>query len=119
MLTARTGLSPVMVGRSGPLGRLTTLLREPQSDERPAVALVTGESGLGKTRLVQELIAAAPPGTVMLAGGAEQGALGRPFEVVRSLLADDGGPIGPTSQAIVESVIARVGTAPALIVFED
>ena len=41
---------------------------------------------MGKTRLVQELIAALAPRALVLAGGAERGSLGRPYEVVRNLL---------------------------------
>ena len=55
MLAGRTGLSPVMVGRTSPLSRLTGLMTS--SDREPAVALVVGEAGVGKTRLLRELVA--------------------------------------------------------------
>src|SRR5689334_931618 len=87
MLAARTGLSPIMVGRSNALARLQALLGERRPDGLPSVALVTGEPGVGKTRLLQELIGGLPDETIVLAGGAERGALGRPYEVVRAMLA--------------------------------
>jgi hypothetical protein len=79
MLAARTGLSPVMVGRAAELARLrevATLAGD------PAVVLVTGEAGVGKTRLVAELVATLDPGTPVLAGQASQGAPGRPFQLL-------------------------------------
>src|SRR5918994_249780 len=46
MLVGRTGLSPVMVGRAAELDRLTGLVG---ARPDPAVALVAGEAGIGKT----------------------------------------------------------------------
>jgi DNA-binding CsgD family transcriptional regulator len=47
-----------LVGREAELGRLLTLLDEAAAG-RPVVALVSGDAGVGKTRLVTELSAAA------------------------------------------------------------
>ena len=60
MLAARTGLSPVMVGRAA------------ESRTRPAVALISGEAGIGKTRLVAELIATLDPAPPVLADQGSQ-----------------------------------------------
>src|SRR5215217_898862 len=57
MLAARTGLSPVMVGRADELARLRELVA---TTGDPAVAPVGGEAGIGKTRLVAELVATLP-----------------------------------------------------------
>src|SRR4051794_1592905 len=78
MLVGRPGLSPVMVGRSAEVDRLARLLRDGAGT---AIALVAGEAGVGKTRLVRELLDRVDPGTVVLAGQADPGALGRPFEL--------------------------------------
>lgn len=53
MGTARTS-SARFVGRQQELTRLTELLDQ-AADGRPSCALVTGEAGIGKTRLVREL----------------------------------------------------------------
>jgi hypothetical protein len=45
-------VSPVLVGRGEELDLLTKLVAAP-----PAVAVVAGEAGVGKTRLVEELLA--------------------------------------------------------------
>jgi len=58
MLAARTGLSPVMVGRADELARLRELAI---TTGEPAVALISGEAGIGKTRLVAELVATLSP----------------------------------------------------------
>ena len=46
-----------MIGRESELRRLARLA----SAREPAVALIAGEPGIGKTRLVHELLATAPP----------------------------------------------------------
>lgn len=84
MLVSRTGLSPVMVGRGIELARLERLL---QPTGEPRVALVGGEAGVGKTRLVQELLTGLPDGTVVLAGQAEQGGPGRPYQLLLEAVA--------------------------------
>jgi DNA-binding CsgD family transcriptional regulator/tetratricopeptide (TPR) repeat protein len=76
VLVGRPGLSPVMVGRSAELARLRSLAA---SGSDPRVALVSGEAGTGKTRLVQELLSGLGEGPLVLAARAEQGAMGRPF----------------------------------------
>ena len=99
-MLARTGLSPVMVGRDAELERLRRLL-QPTGD--PRVALVSGEAGVGKTRLVQELLASAPPSTVVLSGRAEQGAMGRPYQ----LLLEAVEPIVSQWQAVPDELAGR------------
>jgi len=69
MLAARTGLSPVMVGRADELARLRELAT---TTGEPAVALISGEAGIGKTRLVAELVATLSPALPVLAGQGSQ-----------------------------------------------
>src|SRR4051812_12697375 len=60
--------SPAFVGREAELAQLENALGRARSGE-PAVALIGGESGVGKSRLVAELIARAhASGTRVLAG---------------------------------------------------
>jgi DNA-binding CsgD family transcriptional regulator/tetratricopeptide (TPR) repeat protein len=79
MLAARAGLSPVMVGRAEELARLRELAARAAG---PEVVLLAGEAGVGKTRLVAELVASLDPSVPVLAGRASQGAPGRPFELL-------------------------------------
>src|SRR5262245_50240856 len=66
-LTTRVA-SPAFVGRAAELEQLEGALARAAAGE-PAVALVGGESGVGKSRLVAELIARANAnGTRVLAG---------------------------------------------------
>jgi DNA-binding CsgD family transcriptional regulator/tetratricopeptide (TPR) repeat protein len=62
-------VSPVLVGRHDELSRLRSLLTQAIAGQ-PAVALVAGEAGVGKTRLVQEIArVAADSGVRVLSGG--------------------------------------------------
>jgi DNA-binding CsgD family transcriptional regulator/tetratricopeptide (TPR) repeat protein len=120
-----------MIGRDRELRRLTRLAASP----RPEVAIVAGEPGIGKTRLVQELLATLPPPTVVLVGHAEPGSLARPYEVLLDAIDVAGG--GRVDETLLEALAdpARspverlhtglsiigllVGEAPAVLVFED
>ncbi|HYX61540.1 MAG TPA: AAA family ATPase [Streptosporangiaceae bacterium] len=72
--------SPVFVGRREEIASLTALL-ERAADGEPGFAIVAGEAGVGKTRLVEELAAqAADLGFTVLAGHCvELGAEGLPL----------------------------------------
>src|ERR1700726_1847901 len=83
VLVGRPGLSAVMVGRAGELGRLAALV---DGGPAPAIAIVGGEAGVGKSRLVRELIAQLPAGTAVYAGQADPGSLGRPFDLLLDVL---------------------------------
>ncbi|MFI5894001.1 ATP-binding protein [Actinoplanes sp. NPDC051513] len=129
MRTFRGGASPVMIGRESELRRLARLA----SSREPAVAIIAGEPGIGKTRLVHELLATLPAETVVLVGQAEPGSLSRPYEVL--LDAIDGRPdiddeqlaalTDPTRSPVERlhtglAILADlVGDSPAVIVFED
>ncbi|SDS68931.1 regulatory protein, luxR family [Actinoplanes derwentensis] len=118
-----------MIGRESELRRLARLA----SSSEPAVAIIAGEPGIGKTRLVHELLATLPAETVVLIGQAEPGSLSRPYEVL--LDAVDGRPevdeeqldaLTDARRSPVErlhtglSLLADLtGDAPAVIVFED
>ena len=111
MLTGRTGLSPVMVGRTSPLSRLTGLMAS--SEGEPAVALVVGEAGVGKTRLLRELVSSVPARVQVLAGQAEPGSLGRPFELALDALGLDAVPDATDRlAAVVQAYLDRVGNGP-------
>ncbi|WP_239077041.1 helix-turn-helix transcriptional regulator [Actinocatenispora rupis] len=128
-MRGRDGAGPMMVGRDDELRRLARLA----AAHRPEVAVIAGEPGIGKTRLVAELLAGLPAGTTVLVGHAEPGSLSRPYEVL--LDAIDGRP-GVSEAALDELTDARrspverlhtglsllsaqVGDGPAVIVFED
>ena len=71
-------MSPVMVGRARPFARLAGIVdaADVMISDQPAVALVSGEAGIGKTRLVRELVASLPT-TTTIAVTAQPGSLGR------------------------------------------
>ena len=89
----RTLVSPVFVGRDAELAALTAALDAAVAGD-PAVVLVSGEAGVGKTRLVEEAAErASAAGARVLAGSCiEMGGEGLPFgplaHVFRSLMRD-------------------------------
>ncbi|MFF9014609.1 AAA family ATPase [Streptomyces sp. NPDC014870] len=73
-------VSPVFVGRAGEIAALTDALVR-ATDGEPQALLVGGEAGVGKTRLIEEFVAAAcDRGAYVAVGGCvEVGADGLPF----------------------------------------
>jgi DNA-binding NarL/FixJ family response regulator len=120
-----------MVGRAAELDRLVGLVG---ARSTPSVALVAGEAGIGKTRLVQELVKRVPAGTLVLAGQADPGTAGRPLELLLDaldghtaesdpdLLAavhDADRPADERVRAGVDLVRRLTAGAAGLVIFED
>src|SRR3954471_9712143 len=88
---ARTLVSPVFVGRKTELAALTATLEAALAGD-PAIVLLSGEAGVGKTRLVEEAAGrATAAGARVLAGSCiEMGGEGLPFgplaQVLRALM---------------------------------
>ena len=79
VIVGRPGLSAAMVGRRSELEHLLAMV---PIDDDPSVALIAGEAGVGKTRLVREVRARLPESVIILSGQATQEAVGRPFELL-------------------------------------
>ncbi len=118
-----------MVGRADELDRLARLV---EAGESPAIALVGGEAGVGKTRLVRELIDRLPDGMVVFAGQADPGSFGRPFELLfdaldgsakaddrLELLADGTRPADERVRLAFEVVHDLTTRASSVVVFDD
>ena len=94
---ARRMTSSVLVGRTEAVGALDSAL-ESAIDGRPRHAIVGGEAGVGKTRLLAEARAHAETAgaEVLLGGCVSMGSEGLPFapytEIIRSLVAREGAP---------------------------
>jgi DNA-binding CsgD family transcriptional regulator/tetratricopeptide (TPR) repeat protein len=80
-------LSPEFIGRGAELRKLSAVLAAADGCE-PQAVLIGGEAGIGKTRLVEEFLAAArTTGAVVAVGGCvEIGADGLPFAPVSTAL---------------------------------
>ena len=124
MLTSRAGMSPVMVGRAGPFAHLAGIVEaaEVMTGDQPSVALVSGEAGIGKTRLVRELVATLPAVTTTLVATAQPGSMGRPGDAVAGLLAGgDGiaGDHGDPEAGAFQTVASALERGPTVLVIED
>lgn len=82
----------------------------------PAIALVSGEAGIGKTRLVRELVAGLPADVTVLSAHAQPGSLGRPFDVLAQLVDDGTADLGAQVTAMVAAAVRR---GRVLLVVED
>src|SRR4051794_10036625 len=72
-----------MIGRSDEIRLLRRLVGATYDGaSTPAVAFVAGEPGVGKSRLVFELLQSLPRDWRVLTGQADPGTLGRPFELL-------------------------------------
>jgi DNA-binding CsgD family transcriptional regulator len=119
-----------MAGRADELARLARLV---DAGPGPAIGLVGGEAGIGKTRLVRELIEQLPAGMVVFAGQADPGSFGRPFELLFDALgaarahaddrieqiADSERPTDERVRLALEIVRDLTRSVPTLIVFDD
>ena len=106
-----------MVGRAAALARLTGMLdaAEIAGCDGPELVLVSGEAGIGKTRLLREFIAHLPAGVTPLLAAAQPGSLGRAYDVVSQLCPSDGDP----ARDVVPTVAAAAAAGPVVLVIED
>lgn len=120
VLIGRVGLSPVMIGRTDPLDRLNGLLEaaEVGAGDLPFVALVSGEAGIGKSRLLREFAAGLPSDVTVLAAQAQPKSLGSPLHLVAQL-APSTGADGDVSQAAIDAVIAAASKGRTVLLVED
>ena len=121
-----------MIGREIELGVLRRLVDDPQ----PHVALLAGEAGIGKTRIITELVDGVAAKFSVLAGQAEPG-FGRPLQVLLNALDGDSAArshddeldltvVTDLSRSQVERLNAAVdlvhrhlALGPTVIVFDD
>ena len=66
-MVEKSGICPVFIGRENDLQLLDRLILQSQGGEGQT-ALISGEAGIGKSRLVKEAKARAPQGTVVMEG---------------------------------------------------
>lgn len=74
------GVAGPYVGRARELAAVAKLIAD---DERTGVVLVGGEAGLGKTRMIDEIVGA-HPGADVVRGGAVPRTTPSPFELIRT-----------------------------------
>ena len=114
---SRRTSSPIFVGRRPELERLEGAL-DPAASGQPSLVLVAGEAGVGKSRLLAELLArASAGGTRTLAGGClDLGGGGLPFapftEALKALVRD----LGRESETAVAAVFGSSEQALAGLV---
>lgn len=143
---AMPGHPTVLVGRKAERDRLITALQTSREERRLKVLLVTGEPGVGKSRLIGEMIdEARKQGGTVLDGAAFEAEVGRPYgpwidalrrlprlhvgqtlgPVLAPLLPElGGGAETERSQdrlfgAVVELIAARAHSAPPVLVVLD
>ncbi len=109
-----------MVGRSSATNHLVGLIDAAavMTGDQPNVALVSGEAGIGKTRLVRETLAALPADVTAIGVSAQPGSMSRPLDAVAALV-----PAGVADEeqadAVLASIRAAVQRGPTILVIED
>ena len=113
-------MSPVMVGRARPFARLAGIVdaAEIVTGDQSTVALVSGEPGIGKTRLLRELVASLPARVTTVPVTAQPGSMGRPLDAVAMLVGASGAD-ADVAAAVFELVASAVATGPVVLVVED
>jgi DNA-binding CsgD family transcriptional regulator len=116
VLHGRIGASSIMVGRAGALARLVDVFDTVGlvDGDQPAVALVSGEPGIGKTRLVREFVAALPAGCASFVVAGEPGSMGRSFGALGTF-AETADP----SRALMNEIGAALRDGPVVVTVED
>ncbi|MEM7326399.1 MAG: ATP-binding protein, partial [Actinomycetota bacterium] len=110
------------VGRRRELAVAARILSD---GDRAGVVLIGGESGQGKTRLVEEIIADAPAETTVIRAVAVPRATSIPFELIRSVL--DVGSNGPPADSVEPAnrvqqeaeALRSLAAGATIFVFED
>ncbi len=120
VLIGRVGLSPVMIGRSDPLDRLNGLVEaaEVGAGDLPFVALVSGEAGIGKSRLLREFAEGLPADVTLLTAQAQPASLGRPFHLVAQL-APASAQDGDVARAAIDAVHNAASCGRTVLLVED
>src|SRR5215208_2873120 len=78
MIFNKSVICPVLIGRENDLQRLHRLMSQSQEGSGQ-IALIAGEAGIGKSRLVREVKGRAPKGTFILEGQCFQTDLALPY----------------------------------------
>ncbi len=105
-----------MVGRSDALDRLGGLLEASEigGGDLPIVALVSGEAGIGKTRLLREFIETVPDDVTVLTVQAQPGSMGRSYHAVAQLA-----PGGDPATMPLERVQRAAESGRTVLLVED
>jgi DNA-binding CsgD family transcriptional regulator/tetratricopeptide (TPR) repeat protein len=131
LMTSRPGLgvrrvttavvSPVLVGRVAE-GESIRAVYERARSRQAATVLISGEAGIGKSRLVAETVRNLPDSPLTLVGGClERGSQGAPFvpfvaivrDLVRQLGRDQVTPLLPPGGSALGDWLPDLGPAPA------
>src|SRR5215208_3454176 len=84
MIFNKSVICPVLIGRESDLQRLDRLISQSQ-EGNGQIALISGEAGIGKSRLVREVKGRASEGTLILEGQCFQTDLALPYSPLLDL----------------------------------
>jgi DNA-binding CsgD family transcriptional regulator len=116
VLYGRASTSSIMVGRGTALARLVDVLDTIGlvDGDLPAIALVSGEPGIGKTRLIREFVGALASGCPTFVVAGEPGSMGRSFAALGAF-AETADP----AVTLLDEIAKAVKRGPVVVVVED
>ncbi|MCU1501130.1 MAG: putative LuxR-family transcriptional regulator, partial [Ilumatobacteraceae bacterium] len=105
-----------MIGRSAALERLRAVvdMAELRSSDLPTIALIAGEAGIGKTRLLREVLAVLPSDVTVFSAIAEPHSSSHPFDVANQLAAD-----AHDEHDVLEAINVAAARGRVVVVIED
>jgi DNA-binding CsgD family transcriptional regulator/tetratricopeptide (TPR) repeat protein len=110
-----------MIGRTNALAQLRDLFDATSISEAdlPAVALIAGEAGIGKSRLLREFVATLPAGTQLLFSYGDPGAVDRSLSLLSELVPSPAPATPDGLQEVTEQLRRLVTDRRTVVVLED
>jgi len=115
-LRGAAGAEWALAGRTRELAQLQSLLDECVAEPIARVALIVGNAGVGKTRVLREFLTRVPSSVTVLASACERSRAGHPFAALPVLTT---GGASRRGAALEEKLAAALAHGPVVVAIDD